>query len=84
MNNEAMVFELRKRIFSDWRCKRLTWQEIKAKYGFSKKWFYKWLKRFLRDGEEGLKDKIQDRPPQPQSLNWDEKIELLHIKCYPR
>lgn len=77
MNNEAMVFELRKRIFNEWRYKRYTWQEIKSKYGFSKKWFYKWLKRFLKYGEEGLKNKAQSRPPQPQSLSWDEKLKIL-------
>lgn len=78
MNNEAMVFKLRKRIFEEWRYKRYTWQEVKAKYGFSKKWFYKWLKRFLKYGEEGLKNREQRRPPQPQSLNWDEESKILN------
>lgn len=48
MNDSDMVVALRKRIFEDWRSKRLTWREVKAKYGFSKKWFYKWLGRYIR------------------------------------
>ena len=76
MNNESMVFALRKKIFNEWRYKRYTWQEVRAKYGFSKRWFYKWLKRFLKDGEEGLRNKTQKRPPQPHSLAWDEEAKL--------
>ena len=56
MNDKEVVFNLRKRIFEDWRWKRYAWQEAKAKYGFSKKWFYKWLKRFLKHGDEELKN----------------------------
>ena len=77
MNNKEMVFNLRKRIFEEWRWKRYTWQEVREKYGFSKKWFYKWLRRFLKYGEEGLKDKIQKRSPQPYSLGWDEEAKML-------
>ena len=78
MDTKTMVFELRKRIFEDWRWKRLTHQEVKEKYGFSKKWFYKWLKRFLKYGEEGLKDKKKiKRVPHPQSLSLDQRIRIM-------
>ena len=33
MNDSDMVFSLRKRIFEDWRARRLTWQEVKASWG---------------------------------------------------
>ena len=77
MNNERMVFELRKRIFEDWRWKRLTWQEIKEKYGFSKKWYYKWLKRFLKYGDEGLKNLPRKKPLMPHALGWAQKIRIM-------
>ena len=77
MNDKEMVFNLRKRIFEEWRWKRLTWQEVKEKYGFSKKWFYKWLGRFLKYGEGGLRDRVQKRPPHPYCLGWDEEAKIL-------
>jgi transposase InsO family protein len=77
MNCEEMVFDLRKRIFEEWRWKRYTWQEIKVKYGFSKKWFYKWLKRFLKYGEEGLRNKVRKKPSHPHALSLDQKIRIL-------
>ena len=77
MNNKEMVFNLRKRIFEDWRCKRLTWQEVKAKYGFSKKWFYKYRKRFLKYGYAGLKDKVRNNTNRPHALTWDQKLRIM-------
>jgi transposase InsO family protein len=77
VNNEELVFRLRKRIFDEWKYKRLTWQEVKEKYGFSKKWFYKWLGRFLEYGQEGLRNKVQKRPPHPSSLGWEAKLKIL-------
>lgn len=46
MNNTEIVFNLRKRIFEEWRYRRYTWEEVHEKYGFSKKWFYKLLKLY--------------------------------------
>jgi len=77
MNNKEMVFGLRKRIFEDWRWKRLTWQEVKAKYGFSKKWFYKYRKRFLKYGDEGLKDTVRNNSNRPHALSWDQKLRIM-------
>jgi len=77
MNDADMVFSLRKRIFEDWRLRRLTWQEVKAKYGFSKKWFYKWRERFSRYGDEGLKNEIKKKPLMPHRLTWDQGLKIL-------
>lgn len=72
-----MAFRLRKIIFEDWRRRRLTWQEIKAKYGMSKAWFYKFKARFLKYGEEGLRDKKREAPILPFYINWDERLKIL-------
>lgn len=77
MNNSEIVFNIRKRVFDDWRYRRLTWQEVKAKYGFSKAWFYKWLERFLAHGDEGLRDIKRKTSPLPDELSWQEKIAIL-------
>jgi len=77
MNSTQMVFEMRKRIFNEWRYRRYTWQEVHEKYGFGKTWFYKWLKRYLKYGEEGLRDKTKSASYHPQSLSQDQKELIL-------
>ena len=77
MNDTDVVLALRKRIFEDWRLRRLTWQEVKAKYGFSKKWFYKWLGRYLKNGDEGLKNVPRKKPLMPHRLKWDQGLRIL-------
>lgn len=79
-----MIFSLRNRIFEEWRYKRYTWQEVREKYGFRKTWFYKWRKRFLKYGEEGLKDKIRCVFDHPFSLTVDQKEKIMeYVYNYP-
>jgi transposase InsO family protein len=77
MSDKEIVFTMRKRVFDDWRYRRLTWQEVKAKYGFSKAWFYKFKNRFLRYGDEGLKDKKRKAPQLAYYLDWSQKLKIL-------
>ncbi len=77
MTDRELVFRQRKRIFEEWKWKRSTWQEVKEKYGFSKKWFYKWRERYHRHGDEGLWDKPRKNPPTPHALGWDYKIQIM-------
>jgi transposase InsO family protein len=77
MTDREMVFRQRKRIFEEWRWKRLTWQEVKEKYGFSKKWFYKWRKRYHTYGDEGLWDKPKKSPPAHRGIGWDAKLAIM-------
>jgi len=77
MTDSEQIINLRKRIFEEWRYKRYTWQEVKEKYGFSKKWFYKWLGRFLKYGEKGLRNKVRKKPLMPHALTWDQKLRIL-------
>ena len=76
MTNKEMVFRLRKQIVDDWRWKRTTWQESRDKYGISKKTFYRYKERFLRDGYEGLKDKAP-KPRGPRVIGYEVKIRIL-------
>ena len=77
MSDKELVFRLRKSIFDDWRSKMLRWYEVKEKYGFSKKWFYKWRRRYVKYGLEGLRDKAHKRPSMPHSLGHDVKQKIL-------
>ncbi|MDP8298490.1 MAG: integrase core domain-containing protein [Candidatus Tantalella remota] len=85
MTNAEIVFNLRKRIFEEWRYKRYTWQEVHEKYGFGKTWFYKWLKRYLKHGIDGLHNKAVSSPgPQPYALTPQQKEQILaYIYDYP-
>lgn len=77
MDNKEMVFRLRVRIFDDWRSKMLYWYEVKEKYGFSKKWFYKWRGRYLKYGVDGLRDKARSKPSASHALCQDIKQKIL-------
>ncbi|NQT07007.1 MAG: transposase [Candidatus Omnitrophica bacterium] len=77
MSNKELVFRLRKRVFDDWRSKMLRWYEVKEKYGFSKKWFYKWRARYVKYGVEGLRDMPKKKPSMPHSLGQDIKLKIL-------
>ncbi len=77
MSNDDIVFRLRKRIFEEWRYKRYTWQEVKEKYGFSKRWYYKYRKRFLKYGDEGLKNKVRDNSNRYRRIGLEEKLRIL-------
>ena len=77
MNDRVVGFRLRKIVFDEWRRKRLTWQEVKAQYGLSKAWFYKYLNRFLKYGDEGLRDKKRVAPILPYYISWDQKLAIL-------
>ena len=77
MSDKELVFRLRKRVFDDWRSKMLRWYEVKEKYGFSKKWFYKWRGRYVKYGVEGLRDQPKKKPSMPHSLGQDVKLKIL-------
>ena len=69
---------MRKRIFDDWRLRRFDWREVKYKYGFSKAWFYKYLKRYLGHGDEGLRDKPRRVVERSHELTWSEKLAIMN------
>ncbi len=77
MSDKELVFRTRKRIMEDWRYRRLTWQEVKEKYGYSKAWFYKWRERYHRQGDAGLWNKPKKKPSMPHSLGQDIKLKIL-------
>ena len=77
MRDIDRAIELRKRIIDDWRFRGLSWQEITYKYGISKAWFYKLRKRFIKYGEEGLKNIPRKKPLMPHALSWNQKLRIM-------
>jgi transposase InsO family protein len=81
MTDKEIVFNIRKRVFEDWRSRRLTWQEVKDKYGFSKAWFYKFRARFVRYGDEGLRDRNPRPVDRSHEMDWSEKVLIMGYIC---
>jgi len=77
MDDKELVFRLRKKIFQEWLYQGLNWKDIKQKYGFSKAWFYKFKKRYVKYGEKGLKNMPKNKHSAPAALNYQQKISIL-------
>src|SRR3989338_3890806 len=77
MDNKDVVFRLRKKIFHDWVYNGLGWKDIKSAYGFGKTWFYKYRKRYIRYGENGLKDRARNNSFRPHALALEKKLAIL-------
>lgn len=83
-SNSEIVFRLRKRIFDEWRYRQLSWRDVKVKYGFSKPWFYKFRARFIKYGDDGLRDKPRRKVERRHELDWNEKLAIMnYIYDYP-
>ncbi len=77
-------FKIRSLVFSDWLNNNPTVSCLCKKYGFSRKWFYKYRKRFLKMGFNGLKDKKPTRPNMPHALSYTLKASILdHVYDFP-
>jgi transposase InsO family protein len=77
MNNKDLVFRLRKKIFHDWAYKDINWKDIKFTYGFGKTWFYKYRTRYIKYGENGLKDKTRNNSLRIHALPLEKKLAIL-------
>lgn len=71
------AFKLRCTVFDEWLNGQHNVKALCKKYGFSRKWFYKYKERFLQSGFDGLKDKIRRKPTMLHALALDEKIAIM-------
>ena len=63
---------------------QMSFDELCLEFNISRKTGYKWFNRFLKYGEEGLKDRSRARLTHPESLMADlEKTIILIRKNYP-
>jgi transposase len=70
-------FKLRSMIFNDWLCGEESVKEICKRYGLSRKCFYKFKKRFDKDGFEGLHNKVRRFPSMPHALSLEKKLIIM-------
>jgi putative transposase len=59
----------------------LKFVELCFKYNISRNTGYKWLKRFLQDGEHGLLDRSRARKTQSTKLSTNIKQKIIEIKA---
>ena len=82
MRDINRVFELRKNMIDDWRCRGLEWREICHKYRVSKRWFYKLRMRYMLEGYEGLKDRVRKNDNRPHAIGWQQRLKILNYVYY--
>lgn len=70
-------FKLRCVVFNEWLMEEVKIKDLCKKYGMSRKWFYKYKKRFERDGLAGLKDRTRCSPIMPHALSLDKKLAIM-------
>jgi transposase len=74
-------FKLRCFVFNEWLMGGAKIKDLCKKYGMSRKWFYKFKKRFEGEGFEGLRDKTRRSPVMPHALSLDKKLIILDYVC---
>ena len=74
-------FKLRCVVFEEWVKGGVKIKYLYKKYGMSRKWFYKFKKRFERYGFEGLRDKVRAFPVMPHALSLDKKLIIMDYIC---
>jgi len=82
MRDRERVFELRKNMIDDWKCRGLDWREICYRYRVSKRWFYKLRMRYMLKGYEGLRDRVRKNDNRPYNVSWQQKLKILDYVYY--
>lgn len=78
------AYKMRCMVFDEWTKNKSNVSDLCRKYDFSRKWFYKFKKRFLTMGFEGLKDKPRETPSMPHAIDYSIKTAILdHVYDYP-
>lgn len=72
------AFKLRSAVFSEWLETKCSVSTLCRRYGFSRKWFYKYKKRFLKDGFKGLKNMLRRKPDMPHAMPLDVKMVIMN------
>lgn len=73
------AFKMRCIVFKEWIDGASNVRDLCKKYGMSRKWFYKFKKRFELCGFDGLRDKIRRSPPMPHTLPLEKRLAILDV-----
>lgn len=73
------AFKMRCLVFREWLEGDSGVTGLCKKYGMSRKWFYKFKKRYDKDGFEGLHNKIRRFPSMPHTLSLEKRLAILDV-----
>ena len=78
------AYRMRCIVFDEWLRGGITVKDLCKKYNFSRKWFYKFKKRFLKYSYEGLKNKVRKKPLMPHAIGYEKKLGIMdYVYEYP-
>jgi transposase InsO family protein len=71
------AYKLRYLVFKEWLEGTSSVVDLCKRYGMSRKWFYKFKRRFELHGFEGLHDKARSSPIMPHALSLEKRLAIL-------
>ena len=84
MSEKEFIYHMRMKIFEEADKKETSVTYLCKKYQVSRKWFYKWKKRRDKEGSEGLRCKMKEKPNMPNKVPPETEKHILNfIKEYP-
>jgi len=84
MTSDTQMYEDRCHIFNYYFSHSMTVTECCLLFGRSRTWFYKWLHRYERYGEAGLRSIEREPPAMPNRTPLDVEMKILdYITDYP-
>jgi len=81
MTSDEIVYRDRLHIFKYFFEHTITVTEVCVKFDRSRAWFYKWKKRYLAYGEDGLRDIERGSPVMPNQTPVDIEMAIIDFIC---
>jgi transposase InsO family protein len=84
MTSDTQMYKDRCHIFKTFFSSSMTLMEVCERFGRSRTWYYKWLYRYRRFGEEGFRNIERSSPAMPNQTPLDIEMTILdYIERYP-
>ena len=77
MTSDTQMYKDRCHIFKTYFSSSMTVMELCERFGRSRTWFYTWVHRFRRYGEEGLRNIERGSPAMPNQTPLDVEMNVL-------
>jgi len=84
MTSDTQMYKDRGHIFKTYFSSSITVTALCERFGRSRTWYYKWLYRYRRYGEEGLRNIDRSSPAMPNQTPLDVEMNILdYIEKHP-
>ena len=78
MTSDTQMYKDRCHIFNYYFTNSITVTELCKRFGRSRTWFYKWLRRYELYGNAGLQNIDRDQPAMPNRTTLDVEMKIFH------